>query len=345
MLPGDVCLFDFYLMRFAKKINAVNIVLNSDLRLSTAKEMSLRTDLTHTYFDLPSFLPFRFRFLLMKVRKHLGYLLYNWLLPLLAGQAPFFGKSSRILYSMSGERADYRIVCSKQDYDLSKKEGIPEKKLILLDHPLKRENTKRFFEKAYFLNFKNKTKNKTKILTLLYPGEPYGFKRDDYSLISEEETKIERVKIVNLIVNTLKGWKIFIKPHPATSRADEFKKTFEDISPSITFTDPYDPIERYIGVSDVIVGLPPSSSALLTAAWQCPNKPILSLNLDKEVMGDGYKDLSEVEYIDSEEKFIKVLELIRDDKYQKNYKEKEVAEDFSSTLDFLDYLLKLKEKL
>ena len=345
IMPGDVYLLDFYIMRFAKKIGAINIVLNSDLRLSTAEEMSLRTDLTHVYFDLPSFLPFRFRFLLMKVRKYLGYILYNWILPLSVGQAPFFGKSSRILYSMSGERADYRIVYSKQDYELSVKEGIAEKKLVLLEHPLKREITKRFFKKIYLLNFKNKSKNKTKTFTLLYPEEPYGFKRDDYSLIKETEMQKERMETVSLIVNILKGWRIFIKPHPATPKAEELKKIFEAISPFVTFTNPSEPIDRYIEKSDVIIGFPPASGALFTATLQCPEKPILSLDLPpQEIFGDCYKNFDGIDYIDNGKKFINILELIRDGKYKKEAKT-DLGEKggFKDAVELLDFLIQAKD--
>jgi len=345
IMPSDVCLFDFYLMRFAKKIKAINIVLNSDLRLSIAREMSLRTDLTHTYFGLPLFLPFRLRFLLIQIRKYLGYLLHNWLLPLSVGQVPFFGKSSRILYSMSGSRADYRIVCSKQDYNLSLKEGIPERKLALLEHPLKRENTKRFFDEAYLLNLENKDRSKTKNLILLYPEEPYGFRRGDLALISEEEIQKSRIKIVNLIVDTLKDWRIFIKPHPATPKADELKKIFEAISPFITFINPTDPVDKYIEMSDIITGLPPASSALFTATLQCSHKPILSLDLDQEIFGDCYKDFDGIEYIDNEKRLIHILRLIRDGKYTKERKTEPKLQGFGDTVQVLDFLLSAKNKL
>ncbi|MDO8601396.1 MAG: hypothetical protein Q7R46_01795 [bacterium] len=341
IMPTDTYLFDFYLMRFAKKIKALTVVLNSDLRLSTAKEMSLRVDLTHIYFDFPSFIPFKIRLPILKLRKYFGYFFYNWLLPILTGEVPFFGKSSRILYSLSGFRADFRIVCSQQDYNLSKKEGIPEKKIALLLHPLGREATKRFFEKFNHSDLNREHPVGTKIFTLLYPEEPYGFKRSDCSLISEKELQKNRMKIVSLIADTLKGWKIFIKSHPATPKFKELKNIFESISPFVTFTNPSDPVERYLEISDIIAGFPPATSVIITALLQCPAKPIISLDLPpQEIFGDSYKDFAGVEYIDSEEKLASVLGLIRDNKYQNNPKAKSEKEGFSGTVELVDYLLR-----
>jgi len=342
ILPGDFCLFDIYLMRFAKKNNAINVVLNADLRFWKAEEMSLRTDLTHAYFKFPSFIPFSLRLFLARARKYCGYLFYNFFLPLSVGQAPFWGKSSRILYTIAGLRADFRVVFSKEDYNLSLEEGIHEEKIILLEHPLKRENTKMFFQKTYLLNLQNKTKNKTKTFTLLYPGEPYGFKRDNHSLIKEKEMRKKRMEIIDLIANTLAGWKIFIKPHPSTLHAEELKSVFEAISPFVTFTNPTEPIDKYVEMSDVVAGLPPVSSALFTASLQCPEKPVLSLDLPpQEILGDCYKNSELVQYVDNKESFVKILELIRDNKYHKERNLK--SEGFSGTAEVIEYLLKNKK--
>lgn len=342
VLGSDYCLFDIYLMRFAEKNKAINVVLNSDLRFWKAREMSLRTDLTHAYLHFPSFLPFDFRIFLTKVRKYCGYLLYNFFLPLSVGQAPFWGKSSRILYTISGMRADWRIVFSREDYNLSLEEGVPQEKIILLEHPLKREITKKFFKQVYLFDLGKKIKSDAKVITLLCPEEPYGFKRKDCSLIREEEMQKNRIEIIDLIVNNLAGWKIFIKPHPATTKAEELRNIFEAISPCITFTNPSEPMDKYIEMSDVIAGLPPASSALFTASLQCPEKPVLSLDLPpQEILGDCYKNSGLVEYVDSKEAFIKLLEMIKNNKY---HKEKDLkSEGFSDTAEVIEYLLKNKK--
>jgi len=341
ILPTDTYLFDVYLMRFAKKMNAINIVLNSDIRFWTAKEMSQRTDLTNAYFRLPSFLPFPVKLSLIKIRKYLGYVLYNWFLPLSAGEMPFSGKSSRILYSLSGERADFRIVCSEQDYNLSIKEGIPPQKLMFLLHPMVRENAKMFFKKANILNSEKKPKKKAKIFTLLFPLEPYGFRRDKGSLINEREMLKKRIEIVKLVATVMEGWKIFIKPHPAIQKAKEVKEIFQPLYPSVVFVNPTDPIDKYIEMSDAIAGLPPASSTLFTASLQCPQKPILSLNLNQEIFGDFYENFDGIEHIESKEKLINILGLIRNGKYKKEAKRgSETKKGFKDTVELLNSLIK-----
>lgn len=346
ILPGDSCLFDFYLMRFAKKINAISVVHHPDLRFWGDKEMSLRADLTHAHFKFPPFLPFALRLFLARARKYCGYLLYNFLLPLSVGQAPFWGKSSRIFYTIPGLRADYRIAFSKENYNFILKEGVSKEKIIILEHPMKREITRRFLKKIHLSSSQNRAKKKRKTLTLLYPEESYGFRRSDYSLIEEKEMQKNRIETVKLITDILKGWEVFIKPHPAIHKSKELKKIFEKISPLVVFVNPSESINKYIELSDAIVGLPPVSTALFTASLQCPEKPILSLDLPpQEILGDCYKGFEGIEHIDNEEKFIEILELIRDNKYFKNYKTKLESEGFSGTAEVIEYLLKNKKTL
>ncbi|MDO8601085.1 MAG: hypothetical protein Q7R46_00205, partial [bacterium] len=90
-----------------------------------------------------------------------------------------------------------------------------------------------------------------------------------------------------------------------------------------------------------IAGFPPATSVIITALLQCPAKPIISLDLPpQEIFGDSYKNFDGVEHIDSEEKLVSVLELIRDDKYQKHHKIEQIKEGFQDTVEVLDYLLR-----
>ena len=346
ILVTDIYPFDLYLTRFAKRINAITIILPVALHAVELKQVAKKVDITNAYFKLPPFLPFSFRLFFIKLRKYLGYFLYNWIMPLMVGELPFWGKSSIALYSPSGLRADYLITYSKQDYDLSIKEGVPAEKLYILNYPLKRQATRKFFERAYFLNSRRKYKTDTKTLTLLFPCEKIGFRRSDYSIISEEEMQKNIIKIITLITKILKGWRVFIKLHPNAQIGKELEKTLNSISDQVKITNPSDPVDRYIEISDVIIASAEPSTAIFTASLQCPDKPIISLDFHHELSGDYYKDFEGIEYIDNEEKFIKALELIRDNKYYKKDEEDKVkleAKEFPNTIEMLKYLFQ-KEK-
>jgi len=351
--PSDMYSFlELYLMRFAKRTKSLKISLQSTLFGSEMKEQALWMDLINIHSRMPSFLPFWSRFFLRKCRQYSGHLLYYWIFPLLVGEVPFFGKSSRIIHKGNdGMRdADYQIVFSKRDYDFFLKDGVPAEKLYILSHPLERE-TKRFFKKT-FLSSTNRYKDSTRIVTLVLPPENIGFRKDGHSLISKEEMQKYRVEIVSSVVRILKGWKIFIKPHPMIQDIKEIKNTFESLSGNVKVTESKDPIDKYIGIADLVIGLPLSvSTVLLTTSLQYPDKPIISLDFRHELLGDTYKDFEGIEYIDKEEKFLDVLKLIRDNKYHKEYKHKEeLAEElklkkFSNTIKMLEDLFNKQLKL
>jgi len=91
----------------------------------------------------------------------------------------------------------------------------------------------------------------------------------------------------------------------------------------------------------VIVGFSPPSSTLLTASWQCPEKIILSLDLKEELLGDSYKDFEEIEYINTKERLINILNLIKKNAYRKNYIASPKlleSKEFSDTTTLLEYL-------
>ena len=344
--------FELYLLRFAKKINAVNIALRAGFHIEEMKNLVLWSNIMNVYFKFPDFLPFRLRLLLVKFKKQLGYFIYYWIMPLLVGQMPFAGSSSFILCKKEAKPrdADYYIVFSKREYNLCIKDGVPAEKLYILAHFLERESPRRFLKGVYYPGSLKKQKTDKKILTLMLPYEQAGFRKDDYSLISKKEMQKNRIKILTFINQILRDWRIFIKPHPEIEiqEFEEAKKTFESISNLIIVTQPQEPADRYIEMSDIIVGIPPSSTTIFTALLGCPEKIILLVNLQKEFLGDNYRDFEGVEYIDTEEKLIKTLESIRDNRYQKrnnNHRQKFEDEEksaepkeFSSSIEAVKYL-------
>ena len=342
----DMCIFDLYLMRFAKEKKSVNIIIPPSSAMEM-KQIELFTDLANLYLRTPIFLPYWIRYFIIKFRKYLGHFHYYWILPLISRQLPFIGKSSYILKKgKSGMRdSNYCIVFAKRDYNIYLNDGVKEKKLYILSHPLARSRTREFFKKTLLSSIKNNSG--TKVITLMLPSEEIGFRLSDYSLISKEEVLKVRIEVVKLIIKILKGWKIFIKPHPDVKNFKKVRKIFESISDIITVVDPSESAERYIEIGDVIVGLPCSASTtLFTASLQCIQKPIISLDFYHEFSGDVYKDFEGIEYIDNKQKFIEILNLIRDDVYQRPQKKQLMSlklKEFSDASEMVEYLFHQKK--
>lgn len=336
---SDFLPFDMYLMRFAKRIKAVTFSIPS----GSGRDLSLKmkiVDLTHVYRGFPKFFPLYIRFFIVKCRKYIGHILYYWLLPLLVGERPFWGRSSFVLHKgNAGMRdADYQIVLSERDFDVYNKTGVPSEKLYILSHPLERE-TKYFFWK-YLLKPGNRKDNQ-KVVTLLFPSDDIGFRNKDYSLISEEERLKTRIKIIQLVKSILKGWKIFIKPHPDFKNFVERKKLFESIFGNIEIVNPSDSVDKYIGISDVVIGVPRAASTVLfCASLAFREKVIISLDFGRELSGDYYKNSDDVKYIDNEDEFVNVLNLIAANKYKIKRPSQEESEDrrFSNTIEMLNVL-------
>jgi hypothetical protein len=345
--PYDIYPLEMYLLRFAKRVKATTLTVQEGI----AEDVESRkkyVDMINAYLRFPRALPLFARSFLVQCRKSIGHLLYYWILPILVYEKPFFGKSSCVLREgISGMRdSDYRTVFSKREYDIHLKAGVLPEKLYILDHPLKR-STRKFFEEA-LLDRSNHDEITDKTVTLLLPADEIGFKREECSLVSEKEKMKTNVEIVSLIAKLLKGWKIYIKPHPLVENFDEIRKEFESISDFVKVAKPSEPIDDYIKIGKVIIGLPASfSTALFFASLLFQEKTILSLDFNKELSGDFYKNFKGIEYIDNKDKFGQILELIKENKFKKEIgpeKEKFQAQarEFPGFIDLLDSL-RLKE--
>lgn len=349
VITGDIYPFELYLSRFAKRINALKV----SIQVSNVTDGAITrkwADLTNAYLRFPSSLPLGFRLFLVKCRKYFGHFLYYWILPLIVGEKPFFGKSSYILRKgNSGMRdADYQVVFSKRDYNVYLKDGVPSEKLYILPHPLDR-GPREFFNRIYFDKF-GKQKKARKAITLMLPAEiEFGFKRSDHSLISRKDREKDWIEIIKLITQIFLEWKIYIKPHPDTENLNKIKESLESISDNIEVVNPQEPADKYIEIVDIIIELPLSvSTTLFTASLQCPEKPILSLDFHQELLGDYYKNFEGIEYVDNKEKFINILESIRDNRYRKIIPVQQSCQEereFSDAVEIIEFLFNKKNKI
>ena len=351
VVAQDICPMGLYLLRFAKKEGAITVAIQDGFRIAERGKLYLWSCLTNAHIKMPNFLPFFLRLFFVKFKKYLGHFFYYWILPLTAGEMPFPGKTSFVFWDTSSglRNVDYSAVFSKRDYDLSIKDGVSPEKLFVFGHPLEHKFTKIFFEKEYFSQNRKKPSQtrqrggnevggeNPKTLTIMWSEEKIGFRNRDYSLIAEKEMRENRIKIIKLISEIIKDWKIFIKPHPAVKNTLEIKEFLGQIPSNVSIVDPSEPADKYIEMSKVIIGFPLPSTTLFTACKQNPEKIILSLNLNSEFLGDVYKGFNGIEYIDNEKKLIYTLNLIKNSAYYKKYNPVSDS-DFPDTNELLDYI-------
>lgn len=336
IVAEDIWPMGLYLLRFAKRAGAIMFAIQDGFRIAERKKLFLWSCLTNVYIKMPRFLPYFLRLFFVKMKKYFGHLFYYWILPLTAGEMPFPGKTSFVFWdTSSGLRdADYSAVFSERDYDICVKDGVNPKKLFVIGHPLEHKSAKKFFEKTYFSQSKEKENPKT--LTIMWPDENIGFREKDCSLIGEDEMRGSRFEAAKLISKKLANWKIFIKPHPSEKQTAKIKEFLGRLS-NVEVVEPTEPADKYITISQVIIGFPPPSTTLFTASLQSPEKIILYLDMNHELLGDSYKDFDGVEYIDKEERLIEVLDFIERGTYQKQSSRAQRF-DFANAAELIDYL-------
>ena len=314
IVENDVWPFEMYLLRAAKRGKAVTIAIQSSVKIPVE---SNKIFLTHTWAStkFPNFLPLSIRLTLVRLQRLLGHFLVYWILPLSNLTKPFKGPTSCVTWnSVSGRRdADRYIVLSKAYYDQFVREGVEKAKLIILPHPLCRA-PRDFFNKVYLsppsININNPSQSD--IITVLLPSMNYGFHQHNLAPIDPSELFVQRIDtLLSLISRLLPSWTVYLKPHPnyeissIPSSLDRFGKN------NFFLVNKYDPIDKYINISRVIIAPPPVTSVLLTAKYQRPDIILWAVNLAREFGGDYYKEFPGVEYIDDIPTLTNALEALQ----------------------------------
>ncbi len=338
----DMYLFELYLMRLASKYSTLNIGLQGSLQIPM-KEASKYTLLTEAYSRFPLFIPLWIKIAHKKNKKYLAHVFYYWILPLSVGEPPFTGASSMVLLKGStGMRSNgYYIVMSPKNYYITKSDGLSEKQIYILPHPLAR-GVRSFLMQAYGLDNKPSLfQTYKKTVCIMYPEIDIAFKREYYTIIPQQKIYQTRQNIIMMIHKILPEWQIMLKPHPAVKNLIRIKKLFEPLGSSIKVINPQEPADTYIAKSEVIIGFPPASTTLYTSSLQCPEKIILSIDLQKELYGDVYANSPGIDYIDDIDKLQKTLVKIRDHtyfKFKKQEKNELTSITFNNTIELLNHL-------
>lgn len=319
-------LFDMYLLRYAKKINSLIICVQPTLNLETIKS-SRWVDLINAYTRMPDWLPLVLRMILVKGRKWIGHSYYHWIMPLCAGELPLNGSSSFVLLrGNSGMRdANFQIVFSAMDGENYVRDGVLPSKIVCLRHPLIGPARAFMMNNLISANIVDPFPGQKKAL-LFMPAEEIAFKAGSYSLITKEHRQELYADILRDVARILDDWQIIIKPHPDLMKNSAIRKWLRSIIPNLYMADPSEAVDQYVAISDLIIELPrAASTATFTALLQCPDKPILALDFDHEYLGDLYRDVDGVEYIDNKEDFLKSLVSVKRNQYHERGLKKKMS--------------------
>lgn len=314
--------FEKYLFRYAQLTGVVTVGIQAGFQPSSWEKYDHRYYLLYRDSSKNIKLPLLIRELKLMITKlqiHFRELLDYWIYPIFLGTYPFFNKSIFGLGANSWVREfDYSVVFSEKEVAVEIKSGRSKDQIFILPHPLLRK-PRYIFEKAYQMPKIGSNKKLEKTVTVMIDVNTYGHRKDNYSFISEDEYLKSRTDTINLISHMLSDWKIFIKPHP-TTKLNNFsflKKYFEKHTKNITVVNPLDPADKYITISDIIVGFPTPSTTLMTAMYQDPNKIIVYVDLLNEISGDEFRIYPSINTVESLKHLKQLLLEIKSDKYKK----------------------------
>lgn len=312
--------FEKYLLRYGRLNGAINVAFQAGFQNQTLEEESLRQHLLwrdngdnvkHSLFTR------ELKLNILKLQEHVNEILDYWIFPLLLGTYPFFHKSLFKYGTYSWVREfDYTVFFSEKEAKLERSLGRRAEGIKILSHPLQRKS-RYFFEKAFDISPFNHKRNK-KGLTIMLNSDTFGHQREDLSLIPQEKYISGKISVINLILKILPSYKIYLKPHPVSDRKyfQSLNKLYGQI-PLVTITDPFEPADKYIEKSSVVVGFPPPSTTLYTATLQNGYRAVIYVDLHHELLGDAFKCCSDIEYIDSMKDLKDILTRIKSNKYSK----------------------------
>lgn len=337
--------FEKYLFRYAQLSKAITIGIQAGFQASSWDKVNQRTYLlwrdTPKNLGLPVFIR-EIKLAVVKMIQHVKEIIDYWIIPLLLGTYPYLNKSL-FHYGSEGwvREFDYSVVFSDKEVAVERKSGRDKNKIMMLFHPLLRKS-RYIFEKAYHMPKIGSKSKQNKNIVVMIDYNTYGHRRDNHKFISEEDYLKSRTATVNLISDVLSDWKIFVKPHPTTKSVNFsfLKEYFEKHAKNITVVDPMEPADKYITISDIIVGFPTPSTTLMTAMYQDPGKIIIYLDLHNEILGDEFRIYPAINTI----KDMKELKQLLLDIESGRYKQKNIAlprGSFESAVDVLDKIIKL----
>lgn len=296
-IPG-VNLFERYLRRYAKE--SCGAVCIDEIGLLTVRELDelkLLLNLHSANVRFPPWIPHPARLFLAQSRRWLAQFVHDIPIPILAGTRPFIGMNGVFRWDYTRlDGMDFAIVFTRETQILLLRGGADPDKLLVIPHPMKPGAADAIWQ-AYGIGARiGKTEEIRKYIVTCFLDieSKWGFKRDDLSLIPDEVLYDSRARVIRALVSALPDWEIRIKPHPMSADSPIFdivRKKIEDISHRIVWVSPAESAERHIAASGAVVGFPPASTVVYSAAMLCPGIPAAVVDVNQELRGDAFRNM------------------------------------------------------
>lgn len=307
--------FEKYFFRYGKRSGAHTIAFQAGAQITTLNQDKLWYQLQkRDEINMKTIAIYSEQFyqLFVDLIQHVKEIVDYWVFPVLCGVSPFFNKSLfNFEIGPAVNDVDAIVVFSRKEAETEIQRGRPMRMIHVLAHPLSR-NARKIFDVTYF---KGKRNYMRKNAVIMMEGNTYGHKINDLSLIPEKTYLSTRQKLIHSISTELPDWKIYIKPHPTIDDISRLKDLYESQGRNIQVVDPKSPADMYIQISSVVIGFPPPSTTLYTSVLQDPKKIVIYFDLHHELLGDAYKDNKSIQYIDTIDKFKRLLHDLK----RKNY--------------------------
>jgi hypothetical protein len=345
---NDVYPFEMYLMRLAKRAGAVNLCIQAGMQIQKDKRDDWKKWLKLMDFHTrKSFLmPGALRRGSTEARKHLGHFFYYWVLPILMGELPLTGRASFIMPLRADIRlheCHYHVVLSERDDHAALAMGFPEEKILRLRHPLTRQH--KFFKMLHANHERVQTGESVQSATFLLPAEKIGIRKVDDSLIDQTEMLANRLRILSIMADCLRGWTIYVKPHPLIDNCETTRRLYASVSPSVIVVPSEDAVEKYLEVSRVVITGPPGSTALWIASLMTPTKVSIYLDLMGELLGDYLQGVDGILSLNTEEALREELCRIVSDPATARSSDEKPSSGFADSVSLIKHILSESKSL
>lgn len=307
VFASGVNVFEHSLRRYTKEICGGACIGNiGQLTIREPGEMVLTLNLHSAYARFPPWLPGSVRICLARLRRWLAHCVYYVVVPITTGSRPFLGVNGihRVDYTrMRG--LDFTFVFTRDNQGMLLRSGMAHDKLLVIPHPMKPGAADAVWQ-AYGIGAQMRCKEiqvRPRIVTCFLEVESYaGFRRDDLSLIPDDELFASRTQVIGALVSALPDWEIRIKPHPSSAASQQYERvrhTIEALSHRIVWVSPSDAADRHIEASGAVVGFPPASTTIYSAVMLCPGIPAMVVDVNRELRGDAYRGMKGVVTVDT----------------------------------------------